>query len=86
MEIHVRDESRIVEIWLTNTEKQNAELRERLKPLYREYKDKKYLVAVYLSGSDELAGATSDLLCYNRKRIAQLEVEREKQDGMVMEL
>lgn len=86
MEIHVRDKSRIVEIWLTNAEKQDAGLRERLKPLYREYTDKKYLVAVYLSGSQELAGTISDLLCYNRKRIAQLEVEREKQDGMVMEL
>lgn len=84
MEINVRDGSRIVEVWLTRAEKQDAELQEKLKPMYREYKDKNYLVAVFQSGEQDLADATSDLLCYNRKRIAQLEVEREKQSGMVM--
>lgn len=84
MEIHVRDGSRIVEVWLTRAEKQDAELQEKLKPMYREYKDKNYLVAVFQSGEQDLADVTSDLLCYNRKRIAQLEVEREKQSGMVM--
>lgn len=84
MEIHVRDESRIVEVWLTNAEKQDAEVCEQLKPLYQKYKCKNYLVAVFQSGDQDLADATSDLLCYNRKRIAQMEVEREKQTGMVM--
>lgn len=84
MEINVRDGSRIVEVWLTRAEKQDAELQEKLKPMYREYKDKNYLVAVFQSGEQDLADATSDLLCYNRKRIAQLEVEREKQSGVVM--
>ena len=84
MEINVRDSSKIVEVWLTRAEKQDAELQEKLKPMYREYKDKNYLVAVFQSGEQDLADVTSDLLCYNRKRIAQLEVEREKQSGMVM--
>ena len=84
MEINVRDKSKIVEIWLTNAEKRNTELREQLKPLYKEYKAKKYLVAVFESGERDLGDAASDLLCYNRKRIAQLEVEREKQSGMAM--
>lgn len=84
MEINVRDESRIVEVWLTNAEKQDAEVCEQLKPLYQEYKRKNYLVAVFQSGDQNLADATSDLLCYNRRRIAQMEVEREKQTGMVM--
>lgn len=84
MEIHVRDESRIVEVWLTNAEQQDAEVRERLKPLYQEYKRKNYLVAVFQSGGQNLADVTSDLLCYNRRRIAQLEVERDRQTGMVM--
>ena len=35
MEIHVRDGSKLVEVWLTNSEKRDAELRERLKLLYR---------------------------------------------------
>lgn len=84
MEINVRDKSKIVEIWLTNAEKRNTELREQLKPLYKEYKARNYLVAVFESGERDLCAAASDLLCYNRKRIAQLEVEREKQSGMAM--
>ena len=42
MEINVRDGSRIVEVWLTHAEKQDAELQEKLKSMYREYKEKYY--------------------------------------------
>ena len=84
MEINVRSESRIVEIWLTGEERQDAKLREELKPLYQRYKDQGYLTAVYESGDQDLWKAASDLLCYNRKRIAQLEVEQERQCGMAM--
>lgn len=84
MEINVRDGSKIVEVWLTNSEKHDEELRERLKPLYREYKAKNYLVAVLESGERDLGDAISALLCYNRKRVVQLEVERERQNGVAM--
>lgn len=84
MEINVRSGSRTVEIWLTREEKQDAKLREKLKPLYQKYKEQGYLTAVYESGEQDLWDAASDLLCYNRKRIAQLEVEQEKQCGMAM--
>lgn len=84
MEINVKDDIKIVEVWLTQEEKRNAALREQLKPLYQEYKEKKYLVAVFESGSQNLWEETGALLCYNRKRIAQMEVEREKQREMAM--
>lgn len=84
MEINVKDDIKIVEVWLTQKEKRNAALREQLKPLYQEYKEKKYLVAVFESGSQNLWEETGALLCYNRKRIAQMEVEREKQQEMAM--
>lgn len=84
MEIHVRDGSKLVEVWLTNSEKQNIELRERLKPLYLEYKEKDYLVAVFESGKQDLTELTSGLLCDHRRRTAQREVELERQSGMVM--
>ena len=84
MEINVRDNIKIVEVWLTREEKRNAALQEHLKPLYKEYKEKKYLVAVFESGSQNLWEETGALLCYNRKRIAQMELEREKQQGMAM--
>ena len=84
LEINVRSESKIVEVWLTREEKQDARLREQLKPLYQKYKAQGYLTAVFESGEEELWDAASDLLCYNRRRIAQMEVEQEKQCGMAM--
>ena len=87
MEINVRDHCKIVEVWLSNSEKRDELLRERLKPLYQKYKAQKYLVAVFESGDRDLADATSDLLCYNRKRLAELEVQRQRQEmnaGMQM--
>ena len=84
MEINVKDDIKIVEVWLTQEEKRDAALRERLQPLYQAYKEKKYLVAVFESGDRDLWEETGALLCYNRKRIAQMEMEREKQQGMAM--
>ena len=87
LEINVRDHCKIVEIWLSNSEKRDELLRERLKPLYQKYKAQKYLVAVFESGDRDLADATSDLLCYNRKRLAEMEVQRQRQEmnaGMQM--
>ncbi len=78
MEINVRDDRKIVDIWLTNEEQQDQALREKLKPLYQQYEAKKYTVAVFLSGSRDLAEETGALLCRNKRRIAELEVQRER--------
>ena len=86
MEIHVRDGSKLVEVWLTNSEKRDRELRDRLRLLYREYRKKDYLVAVFESGEQDLAELTSGLLCDHRRRSAQREVTLERQAGMVMGL
>ena len=84
MEISINDERRAVEVWLSNEERNDPAVQRRLKPLYTEYAGKKYTVAVFMSGSQDLYSLTSNLLCYNRKRIAELEVEQEKEQGMVM--
>ena len=84
MEINIRDSSKIVEVWLTREEKQDINIRERLKPLYQECKTKKFLVAVFESGEQDLEELTGSLLAYNRKRAVQMEVEREKRQGMAM--
>ena len=84
MEISINDERRTVEVWLSNEEKSDPAVQQRLKPLYAEYAEKKYTVAVFMSGSQDLYSLTSGLLCYNRKRIAELEVEQEKEQGMVL--
>lgn len=78
MEISVRDAQKIVEVWLTNAEKNDPAVAARLTPLYRAYQKKKYTVAVFQSGGSDLLGCTRDLLRYNRKRIAELETLREK--------
>ena len=78
MEMNVRDDKKIVEIWLTNAEKVDPILREGLKDVYAKYKAKKYLVAVFESGGDDLYENTRDLLLYNRRRSAERAVQEEK--------
>ena len=78
MEINVKDEKRWVEIWLSNAEKRDPVLRESLKDIYDKFKKKKYLVAVFESGEKDLYQGTLDLLAYNKRRCAELEVQREK--------
>ena len=79
MEISINKESKTVTVWLSTHESSDPILKERLGLLYQIFAAQKYLVAVFRSGGRDLAQSTSDLLCYNRKRIAELELEREKQ-------
>lgn len=78
MEINVRDEKKLVEVWLTNAEKTDPAIREGLKEVYAKYKKNNYQVAVFESGSRDLYRSTLDLLAYNKRRCAALEVQREK--------
>lgn len=88
MEINVHDDSKLVDIWLTRAERNDEQFQERMKPLYQDFAEKHYTVAVFLSGDLNLEEETGELLCYNRKRLAELEVQREKEQeemcGMTM--
>lgn len=84
MRMDICEESKIVELWLTRKERDDPAFRESLKPIYQEYKEQKYLVAVFLSGEEDLYQQTRDLLLYNRRRQAEKEVQAEKRAGMVM--
>ena len=84
MEISVNDTNRLVEIWLTNAEKADPILRASLQDIYDKFKKKKYLVAVFKSGNCGLYEQTRDLLLYNRQRLAEREVQREKTQQMIM--
>ena len=86
MELNVRNESKIVEIWLTKAEKQDAKLQRDLEVLYQCFKESGYLVVAFLSGEQDLTDTASDLICYNRKRIAQLKVEQEKNQGLTIKI
>ena len=79
MEINVRDGNNLVEIWLTHADQWDDALRERLKPLYAEYRAKNYLVAVFASGQRDLCALTSDLLCSNRNRLARLAAQEHQE-------
>ena len=84
MRMEIREQSKIVELWLTREERDDSAFRESLKPIYQQYKDQNYLVAVFLSGEEDLYQQTRDLLLYNRRRLAEKEVQAEKQAGLVM--
>ncbi len=84
MEFHVQDNSKLVELWLNNAEKTDPVLREQLRGVYAKYKAKKYLVAVFESGSADLCQCTRDLLLYNCRRTAQQTVQQERQRTTAM--
>lgn len=78
LQIDVLDDKKIVAVWLTRAEDANEAVRARIDGLCREYKPKKYQVAVYKSGREDLHTSVLDLLAYNKRRIAELQVQREK--------
>lgn len=78
MEMNVRDDMKLVDIWLTNAEKNDPQLRSSLQSIYDKYKEKKYTVAVFESGSEDLYENTLALLRYNKKRSAEKAVAKKK--------
>ncbi len=81
MRIDVKDERKIVSIWLSSEEKNDPAIKQSLKSIYKEFKEKKYTVAVFKSGDRDLAEYTSDLVCYNRKKMAKIEAQEEREQG-----
>ena len=78
LQIDVLDDKKIVAVWLPRAEDANENVRARLDGLCREYKPRKYQVAVYKSGREDLHTSVLDLLAYNKRRAAELQVQREK--------
>lgn len=78
LQIDILDNQKIVAVWLTRAERDDESVMARLRSLRSEYKAKKYTVAEYHSGSGDLNTSVLDLLAYNKRRIAELEIEREK--------
>ena len=90
MKLNVKDDKKIVEIWLTNAEQEDKKLRQSLMPLYAKYKREKYKVAVFLSGSRDLFKQTEALLSHNQTVLARRDLERERNQersrGMTMSM
>jgi len=67
LELNVRERERIVEVWLTKDESKDNRLRKKLRPIYSEYRRKKYTVAVFESGRDSLYNNVESLVLHNLK-------------------
>lgn len=76
MELNVHDNTKIVEVWLTNAEKNDPTVQAWLNDLYAKYKDKKYTVAVFHSGGGDLYQSTRELLAYNKRRCVERAAQR----------
>ncbi len=78
MEVKVDHDRKLVEFWLTKADQEDVSLGEYLRQQYRVCKEKNYMVAQFRSGTEDLYGLTRELLLYNRKRAAQVEIQKEK--------
>lgn len=78
MKVEVFDDKKLVCVWLSHQDQNDPALQERLKPLYQEYKKKKYLVSVFFSGHEDIEELTRNLLQYNRKKIEENSIAAEK--------
>ena len=78
LEINIHDNSKLVDIWLTRSEQSDQDTQAKLRELTRHYSAQKYTVAVFQSGTLDLAEETSALLRYNRRRSAEQAVQQKK--------
>lgn len=74
----INKKPKLVEVWLTNRDQSDAAVQCQLPPSFNKFKGLGYRITVYQSDKEYLYSRISDLLNYNRKWMAQLEVEREK--------
>lgn len=84
MEIDIRENQRIVEIWLSKTERDDPGLSDTLRQICAEYGPRKYTVAVFKSGEEDLFELSSELLLTNRRKLAERETESERMAGPSM--
>ena len=78
MEINVMDDEKLVTIWLTRAEQADAELRERLKPLYAKYKAKKYMVAQFHSAQRTYTKVREICFCITAGEVPNLQSSERK--------
>ncbi|MEG1884346.1 MAG: hypothetical protein RR224_11615 [Clostridia bacterium] len=79
MKIEVNEKDRLATFWLVGAEQADGALQEQLKPQITQYRQQKYTVAVFKSGSGNLLDTTAGLLLHNQKLAAQRDLEREQE-------
>lgn len=86
MEIKIREDKKIIEIWSSRAERDDPEVSDTLRKICAEYGTRKYTVAVFKSGEDNLIELTSSLLLSNRHKLAERETESERMAGPSMRM
>ena len=81
MKINIRDEQKVVDIWLSKAEQSDPSQSDTLRKICAEYGPRKYTVAVFKSGEDDLLDLTSDLLLCNRRKLAEREMREVRCTG-----
>ncbi|MBR2869312.1 MAG: hypothetical protein IKB88_09685 [Clostridia bacterium] len=71
MLLDVCDKTKIAYFWLSQEERNNEEFYESLRPQYREWKNKGYVVCVFVSGKESLVENTKELLVHNKMVLAK---------------
>ncbi len=79
MIVNVLEAKRLVQVWLTNAERESQEILNSLKPMYQRNQAQGFMTVVYKSGKHDLQQDIRALLLYNKRKLAELEVQQEKQ-------
>lgn len=66
MQREICSEEKIVYYWMTRTEKADQSLQKSLQPEYTQWRNMKYKVCVFTSGTEGLLESTKELLLHNK--------------------
>ncbi len=74
----IHENSKMVELWTSRAENEDAQVQQQIHDLAKDFRARKYTVAVFRSGFQPLDELTSALLVHNRDKFARQEVQRRK--------
>ena len=77
MQIDVHAKEKTVCVWLGHKEQESQAVKKELEALYAAYGQRKYRVAVYYSGWEDISVLTLGILQYNKKKLEQDTMEME---------
>lgn len=77
MEMNVHHDAKTVDIWLTQSEAKDDNVRASLEPYYQQFEKKKYFVSIFESGERDLFSDTVLLLRHNLELQAKKELADE---------
>ena len=74
--IRINDNNKIVSLWLSGEESHTGVLPEEIRNTCDAYRTRKYMIAVFRSGEDDLYGNTIAMLRHNRQLAAENEMKQ----------